>query len=78
MPGLTDELGSLERELARYPGADEDAHLNRRLILRRAFQSWGDARYEEGLTDGSRDVHDARRLAKDAEKATAREAGNGN
>jgi hypothetical protein len=68
LPRLTDDLEALEFELARYPGTDENAHLNRRLILRQALQSWGDARYAEGLADGRRDVHDARRLARDAEE----------
>jgi hypothetical protein len=70
LPRLTDELDALEHDLARYPATDENAFLNRRLILRRAFQSWGDDRYADGLADGRRDVHDARRLAMDAgEKA---------
>jgi hypothetical protein len=68
MPRLTDELENLERELAKYPDGSEESHLNRRLLLREAFQSWGDARYSEGLGDGRRDVFDARRLARDAEK----------
>jgi len=71
MPRLTDDLEALEYDLAKYPGTDESAHLNRRLILRQAFQSWGDARYAEGLADGRRDVHDARRLARDAEEKAA-------
>lgn len=69
MPRLTDELEALEHDLAKYPGTDENANLNRRLLLRNAFQSWGDCRYAEGLSDGRRDVHDARRLARDAEAA---------
>jgi hypothetical protein len=70
LPRLTDELEALEYDLAKYPGTDENAHLNRRLILRQALQSWGDNRYAEGLADGRRDVHDARHLARDAgEKA---------
>jgi hypothetical protein len=69
MPRLTDELENLERELAKYQDGSEDAHLNRRLLLREAFQAWGDARYNEGLGDGHRDVFDARRLAKAAEEA---------
>jgi len=76
VPRLTDDLEALEHELARYPGNDESAHLNRRLILRQALQSWGDGRYAEGLADGRRDVHDARRLARDAEEK-AREADDG-
>lgn len=66
MPRLTDELEALEHDLAKYPGKSENDCLNRRLILRQAFQAWGDARYAEGLTDGHRDVHDARRLAREA------------
>ena len=77
MPRLTDELEALEHDLAKYPGMTEDAHLNRRLILRQAFQSWGDARYAEGLSDGHRDVHDARRLATHAEEKAAAEARDG-
>jgi hypothetical protein len=77
LPRLTDDLEALERDLARYPGTDENAHLNRRLLLREAFQSWGDGRYAEGLADGRRDVHDARRLARDAEETTARKADDG-
>lgn len=69
MPRLTDELENLECKLAKYPDGSEDAHLNRRLLLREAFQAWGDARYNEGLSDGRRDVFDARRLAKEAERA---------
>jgi hypothetical protein len=77
MPRLTDELEALEYDLAKYPGTDEDAFLNRRLILRKAFQSWGDDRYGEGLADGRRDVRDARRQAREAEKTTAPEADGG-
>jgi hypothetical protein len=74
LPRLTDDLEALENDLARYPGTDENAHLNRRLLLREAFQSWGDSRYAEGLADGHRDVHDARRLARDAEEKEAPDA----
>lgn len=60
MSRLTDAIDEVSRQLARYPGDTEDDALNRRVLLRKAFSTWGDERYREGHTDGMRDVYDAR------------------
>lgn len=77
MTRLTDALEALELDLEKYPGSTTGDLLNRRLLLRRAFQLWGRERYEEGHQDGSKDVRHtqyraleiARRTAEDAEAA---------
>jgi hypothetical protein len=63
MATLADHLFALERRLAEYPGIDADSLLNRRLLLREAFRSYGDDRRKEGYTDGIRDASETRMLA---------------
>ena len=63
MPRLTDTLQALEWDLAKYPGSSASDLLNRRLVLRRAFDAHGRERYEDGYRDGMRDVNDTRHEA---------------
>jgi hypothetical protein len=66
---LRDQLEQLEAALQRNSGTGEDAYLSRRLELRKVLTAWGDARWEEGHSDGMHDVWDARRAAADADAA---------
>lgn len=69
---LRDTLFSLEMDLAKYPGDSESDALNRRTVLRRAFEEWGNQRYREGYLDGKGDIQDARLEAH--QRAEARKA----
>ena len=60
MSRLTDRLFEVELDLAKYEGDDENAALNRRMVLREALTTWGDERWKEGYHDGRRDLLDAR------------------
>ena len=60
MSRLTDVLFEVELDLAKYEGDDENAALNRRMVLRKVLTEWGDQRWQEGYHEGRRDVMDAR------------------
>jgi len=64
MSRLTDAITELEYDLSKYPGDTEDDALSRRLVIRKAFTSWGDERFAEGYSDGRADEREARREAK--------------
>lgn len=63
MTRLTEAVESLERDLDKYRGDDENSLMNRRLVVRKALDSYGREQYDEGWHDGERDVHDTRREA---------------
>jgi hypothetical protein len=79
---LTDTLEDLERELGSYRTDHASDLLNRRFILRKALEKWGAEQYEQGHTDGMRDVHDtqreARRRADEAAGQETQQEGNDN
>lgn len=64
MSRLSDRLFEIEIDLAKYEGDDENAALNRRMVLREALTAWGDERWKEGYHDGRRDLLDARSEAR--------------
>ncbi len=65
---VSDELFGLERDLDKYPATTPDGALNRRLVLRKALEHVRSISWQEGHTDGMRDVHETRVLARDLER----------
>ena len=76
MSRLTDAVESLERDLNKYRGDRESDLLNRRFVLRKGFEAWGQEQYDLGHSDGMRDVHDTQREARRRADEAAKEEGN--
>lgn len=72
MPVLTDAIEVLERDLDKCPGDTAGPLFSRRYAIRRAMRAWGDARYEEGHLDGTRDARDTRYKADELAREQAR------
>lgn len=78
MSRLSDLLFELELDLAKNEGDDENAALNRRMVLRKTLTAWGEGRWQEGYHEGRRDMLDARSEAQrraDAAGTSAPRAG---
>lgn len=60
MSRLTDRLTEIEDGLARNLGDTAPDLLSRRLVLRKALETYGKERYDEGHQDGMRDALDTR------------------
>lgn len=67
MSRIRDHLYPLERALDKIKGRDVESFAERRLLLREAFEAWGDQRYQEGRTEGAADIRDAHFAADTAE-----------
>jgi hypothetical protein len=71
MSRLSDLLSEIEFDLAKNDGDDESAAFSRRIVLRKALTEWGDERFQEGYSEGRRDMSDARMEAKRRTDMTA-------
>lgn len=68
MSRLSDRLFEMESALERNSGDDESDTLCRRIAFRKVLTEWGNERWQEGHSDGMRDVWDARSAAEQAQR----------